>query len=63
MSSTFKSKHPPKPVNEVYESKSNSNKFCMPMGLNSARELEDTLQKEKEDRLELIMKKNNRQKQ
>ena len=33
------------------------------MGLNSARELEDTLQKEKEDRLELIMKKNNRQKQ
>ena len=49
-------------MNEVYESKSNSNKFCMPLGLNSARELEDTLQKEKEDRLELIMKKNKQQK-
>ena len=62
MSSTSKKLQPAKPVNEVYESKSNSNKFCMPLGLNSARELEDTLQKEKEDRLELIMKKNNRQK-
>ena len=62
MSSTSKKLQQAKPVNEVYGAKSNSNKFCMPLGLNSARELEDTLQKGKEDRLELIMKKNNRQK-
>ena len=38
----------PKSANEVFSNEENRDKFCMPLGLNSARDLEVCLQKEKD---------------
>jgi len=45
-----------KPVNDVFTCKQNAAKFCMPLTLQSAREIEVVIQKEKEDKLELMRK-------
>lgn len=46
-----------KSVNEVFNSQTNKAKFCMPLGLNSAREIEVGIQKDQAQKSELNKKK------
>ena len=48
---------PIKSVNEVFTSNHNKAKFCMPLGMASARKLEDQVQKEREQQQQQKMSK------
>ena len=48
---------PLKSVNEIFNAQANKAKFCMPLGMNSARDLEVVLQKDHEQQQEKKKKK------
>ena len=51
-----------KPVDETYNCRNNKSKFCLPLGINSARTLEADIKQKKKEQNDMMKKNSNQQK-